>query len=143
SRPRRQPAGAVTDRLRRGRERTSTDPTDERRCECLGALCYNPRTAPAFAGVFFITGRSKATCVGKTSLKTVSECSFRTPKLRFFGCLCLVLPASPTLFKRPVNPGPPITRATTEDRLWPRTSLWQPCTNSFPCRTPSSCASPC
>src|SRR5690606_6769768 len=52
-----------------------------------------------FAQAQELSGRLKPTCVGNTSLKkTASECSFRTPKLRFFGCFRLVLPASPTFF---------------------------------------------
>jgi hypothetical protein len=41
---------------------------------------------------------AQTTCVADASLKTGSECSFTTRKLRFLACFCLVLPASPTFF---------------------------------------------
>ncbi|MDU8361290.1 pyridoxal-phosphate dependent enzyme [Pseudomonas syringae group sp. J309-1] len=38
----------------------------------------------------------KTTALGNTALKTGEKCSFRTPRLRFFACFCLVLPSLAT-----------------------------------------------
>jgi hypothetical protein len=49
----------------------------------------------------------KTAALGNPALKTGSECSFTTRKLRFLACFCLVLPSLATFSNSLIRSGNP------------------------------------